>query len=184
MKRVFIVHGWGGSPKDAWFVWLKKQLKGCRVDIVNLPTPDRPNMKTWVATLAKAVGTPDKNTFFVGHSIGCQTTLRYLAKYPGEIGGIIFVTPWFTLKPLSSADEKRIAKPWLTTQITIHPQHMRKTFAVFSDDDYYVPLENVMTYRHLGAKVAVQKHKGHFSSHEDGIKTIPLVLKELKRMMQ
>jgi uncharacterized protein len=183
MKRVFIVHGWGGSPKDAWFVWLKKQVN-CQVSIVQLPTPQHPKISSWVAALAKAVKKPDEETFFVGHSIGCQTILRYLAKHPKEIGGAIFVTPWLTLKPLSEAEEKRIAKPWLSAPITIYPQHMKKSFALFSADDYYVPLENVVTFRRLGAKVAVQKHKGHFSSHEDGIKTIPIVRKELLRMMR
>ena len=27
MKRVVIVHGWGGSPEDNWIPWLRKEME-------------------------------------------------------------------------------------------------------------------------------------------------------------
>jgi len=27
MKRVFIIHGWGGNPEEGWLPWLKKELE-------------------------------------------------------------------------------------------------------------------------------------------------------------
>ena len=27
MKRVFIIHGWGGYPEEGWLPWLKKELE-------------------------------------------------------------------------------------------------------------------------------------------------------------
>lgn len=187
MKRVFIVHGWYGSPNEDWFVWLKRQVGGsARVHILPMPDPASPKITPWVATLARAVGKPDKDTFFVGHSIGCQTILRYLTKHPSEIGGAVLVAPWFTLKAkaMPKREEKAVASPWLTKEIDIHPLHARKFFALFSADDPYVPLSNMRTFRRLGATVAMQKRKGHFWSPEDGMKTIPVVRKELMRMMR
>jgi len=35
-KRVFIIHGWSGNPKNAWFPWIKNELEnsmGCRTII-------------------------------------------------------------------------------------------------------------------------------------------------------
>lgn len=27
MKRVFIVHGWGGRPDESWFPWIQRELE-------------------------------------------------------------------------------------------------------------------------------------------------------------
>src|SRR3972149_7057895 len=95
MKRVFIVHRWGGSPTADWYPWLKKELekKGFVVFVPEMPTPDAPKIKSWVETLRKAVGSPDKDTYLVGHSIGCQTILRYLEtlRLNERVGGVVFV---------------------------------------------------------------------------------------------
>lgn len=77
-KRVFIIHGWDGSPQNCWFPWLKNELekKGFSVGVPPMPHPEIPTISDWVNCIAVAVGQPDENTFFVGHSIGCQAILR------------------------------------------------------------------------------------------------------------
>ena len=77
--RVFIVHGWGAYPQDDWIPWLKGQLedKGCEVYNPSMPDTEHPQIETWLSFLANLVGDVDENTYFVGHSIGCQTILRY-----------------------------------------------------------------------------------------------------------
>ena len=79
-KRVFIVHGWDGHPKEGWFPWLKQELEkhGFDVFVPQMPEPIMPKIEAWVSHLAGIVNKPDKNTCFVGHSIGCQAILRYL----------------------------------------------------------------------------------------------------------
>ncbi|KKQ37224.1 MAG: hypothetical protein US53_C0024G0012, partial [Candidatus Woesebacteria bacterium GW2011_GWA1_37_7] len=37
-----------------------------------------PKIKEWVPFLQENMSNPDEETHFVGHSIGCQTILRYL----------------------------------------------------------------------------------------------------------
>ena len=41
-----------------------------------------PRIQKWVSKLAQTVGDADKQTYFVGHSMGCQTIVRYLEKLP------------------------------------------------------------------------------------------------------
>ncbi|MBI2580107.1 MAG: alpha/beta hydrolase, partial [Candidatus Aenigmarchaeota archaeon] len=77
MKRAFLVHGWQGSPESGWKPWLRKELKknGFSVSVPEMPDTAHPRMNAWVPHLAKTVGTPDKNCYFVGHSLGCIAIL-------------------------------------------------------------------------------------------------------------
>ena len=96
-KRVFIVHGWSGSPYKDWIPWLKSELqtRGFEAYAPEMPDPDEPDIAEWVHMLKMSVGKPDRNTFFVGHSIGCQTILRFLETLGEgeETGGAVLVAP-------------------------------------------------------------------------------------------
>src|SRR3989344_6946533 len=98
-KRVIITHGWGGHPKGDWFPWLKKELeaKSFEVHIPRLPNAENPRIEKWVPKLAQVVGVADEETYFVGHSMGCQAIARYLESLPEgvKIGGAVFVAGFF-----------------------------------------------------------------------------------------
>ncbi len=99
-KRVFIIHGWGGSPEEAIHNWLKKSLekKGFSVFVPEMPDTENPVIEKWVTHLGKIAKNPDKDTYFIGHSIGCQTILRYLENISSKLGGVILVAPWMHLQ--------------------------------------------------------------------------------------
>src|SRR3989338_4454364 len=61
-KRVFVIHGWGGSPGGGWKPWLKEELeaRGFQVIMPQMPNPEFPKMDEWVGTLASLVGKPEK----------------------------------------------------------------------------------------------------------------------------
>ncbi len=187
MKRVFIVHGWGGFPNEGWFPWLKKELqkKGFQVKVLSMPDADNPKIKKWVGFLSKNVKKADSDTYFVGHSIGCQTIMRYLQTIKGKIGGAVFVAGWFHLKGLETKAEENIAKPWLKTKIDFSRLRNKGRYAaIFSEDDYFVPLSDAKAFkRRLGAKITIEKNKGHFSG-SDGVKKLPVALKELIAMIK
>lgn len=173
MKRVIIVHGWGGYPGECWFPWLQKELeaKGFQVTVPQMPDKDTPRIETWVPHLAKTVGMPDKDTFLVGHSIGCQTILRYLQTIDAQVGGAVFVGGFFLkLTNLESPEEEEIAKPWLETPLDFAKikKAAGKLIAIFSDNDRFVPLENAKGYEEkLGAKIVVVKGKGHMGASDN-----------------
>ena len=85
MKRVFIIHGWGGKPAG-WLLWLKEELgkKGFEASTLEMPNSEKPEIEEWVGYLSEQAGEVDKDTYFVGHSIGCQTILRFLEKLPED----------------------------------------------------------------------------------------------------
>lgn len=173
-KRAYIIHGWGGNPTEAWFPWLANQLeqKGFEVVVPQMPDPEEPKIGAWVSTLADCVGKPDEHTILVGHSIGCPTILRYLEGLPkdAKVGHCVFVAGWFTLKGLESEEEWAIAKPWLETPINeAKVRSACKSFtAFFSDNDPFVPLENVEAFeKRLQATTVVLHNRGHFGSNDD-----------------
>lgn len=171
MKRVFIIHGWDGYPEYAWFPWLKKELeaKGFEVFVPQLPNPEEPRINNWVSKLKEIVGKPDEQTYFVGHSMGCEAIARYLESFSGDmkVGGAVFVAGFFkSLTNLEDDDVVRsVSEEWLTTPLNLDNvrTHLKKSIAIFSDNDPYVPIDNEEDFANiLGSKIIIEHAKGHF----------------------
>lgn len=183
-NRVFIIHGWGSNPKEDWFSWLKKELeqKGFEVFVPEMPNTDKPKIEEWVPFLTDLVGKPDENTYFIGHSIGCQTIMRYLEKLDNiKAGGIVFVAGWFNLINLETDEEKEIASSWLKTPINLEKikNNSKKIIAIFSDNDPVVPLSDSDIFKkELGAKIITEHNKGHLDANS-GITELPIVLEKI-----
>jgi predicted alpha/beta hydrolase family esterase len=129
--------------------------------------------------LAKVVGEPDEDTYFVGHSIGCQTIMRYLEGLKNKkVGGAVFVAGWFYLENLEEA-EKPIARPWLEIPIDFSKVKSitNKFVVILSDNDHYDAVEkNKKIFEEkLNAKVIIEHGRGHFTGSE-GINELPSAL--------
>lgn len=175
MKRVFIIHGWGGNPEEGWFPWLKTELekRGFAVILPAMPDANNPKIDVWIPFLGKLVGKPDKETYFVGHSVGCQTIIRYLQTLPEgtKIGGAVLVAGWYNLRNLETEEEKRIAGPWVNEPRDDKKirEVVNKSVAIFSDNDPFVIADNQRSWKELvGSKIVVEHNKGHFSG-SDGV---------------
>lgn len=189
-KRVFIIHGWAGYPEECWFLWLKEELekRGIKAEAPLMPDAESPQIDKWVPFLENLVKTPDQDTYFVGHSIGVQTILRYLEKVDVQVGGVLAVAGFYTLMDNAFEDEedKQTAKPWLETPIDNEKvkKNASKITAIFSDNDPFVPLENVDYFKErLGAKTIIVESKGHIGG-SDNIKEYPLILDELLKLIK
>ncbi len=181
-KRVFIIHGWGGSPDEPLHKWLKSELEknGFEVVVPEMPDSEKPVIETWVSRLEEIVEVPDEETILVGHSIGCQTILRYLEKLKpaSKVDGVVFIAPWLTLSNLENEEEWRVADSWLNTPIreTDVIKHTPKITAIFSDNDPFVPSENIELFkRKFNAEVVVEHGKGHFTI-DDGVEKLESAL--------
>ncbi len=184
MPRVVIVHGWGATPESDWFPWLKTELekRGYAVSAPAMPDTDHPEIAAWVNRLRAILGTPSEETILVGHSIGCQTIMRYLEQVNVNVSRIVLVAPWLTLTGLSE-EEMPIAKPWLETPIDFEKvqRSAKEIVAFFSDDDAVVPLKNEAALKSkLRAKTIIEHGMGHFSG-DDGVTEVPSVLEEIVR---
>ncbi len=186
MKRVIIVHGWDFNPKMNWYSWLKEELenKGYEVVVPEMPNTSEPKIKEWVSHLKKIVGKLNSDTYFVGHSIGCQAIMRFLEKeeFSGKIPKIIFVAGWFKLDNLEGKEVKAIANPWIKNKIDfskVKRKLSKLTVFLSSNEPYDYTEENARSFKEkLSARVVILKNKGHFTE-DDGVKKLPEVLKEI-----
>lgn len=184
-KRVFIIHGWEGYPEEGWFPWLKTELeqRGFLVTVPAMPNPAEPKIEVWIPFLSKIVGQVDENTYFVGHSIGCQTIIRYLQTLPlgTKIGGAVFVAGWYNLRNLETEEEKEIAGPWVNEPRDDKKisEVINRAIAIFSDDDPFVIPENQQSWKdRVGAKIIIEHNRGHFSG-SDGVTELPSALESV-----
>ncbi len=178
-KRIFIIHGWGARPSNHWFPWLKKELekKGYEVTVPQMPNTEHPHVNEWVSHLSKVVGEANKDTYFVGHSLGCITIARYLESLPekSKVGGCVFVAGF----------SRNIGYPELKTfygpKIDFEKikKYTKKFTAIMSDNDPVVPRERGLELKkQLNAKLIVEHNKGHFNAI-DGVTQLPVVLEEI-----
>lgn len=168
--------------------WLKKELEASDYKVVEpaMPETDHPVIDKWVSHLSEAVGELDANTYFVGHSIGCQAILRYLERESDKkAGGCVFVAGWFKLDNLESEEDKEIAQPWLKDNINFSRvlNTTREFFVINSSNDEYGFIEeNKRLFEEkLGAKVVVLENKGHLTEG-DGVTRLPEVLKAIQEV--
>jgi len=181
MKRAIIVHGWASHSRDSWFPWIKKELesKGFQVSIPNLPFPRFPLIPLWTHALRACVGTVDQDTVFIGHSIGCQAILRFLATQSHPAKGAVFVAGFFTLNKPESWIKKKIIAHWLHQPLDLDKLQklLPDSTAIFSDNDRRIPLdENRRAFKkNLGSKILIDHNKKHFAGKQ-GITELPSAL--------
>lgn len=187
-KRVFIVHGWSGYPEEGWFSWLKQELEARSFSVIvpTMPDTENPKIDNWVNHLSNIIGEADINTYLVGHSIGCQTIMRYLERLEEKrIGGAVFVAGFFNLVGLSN-EEQSVVKTWLETPIDFGKikQTTNNFVAIFSTNDPWVPLTEQNIFRNeLGAKIIIEENKKHFSG-EDGTNKLQSALDSVLKLAE
>lgn len=180
MKKIILIHRWEGTSQSDWYQWLKEELGsfGFEVLILEMPDTEVPVIESWVNYLSE-IAQPDENTYFVGHSIGCQTILRYLETIDVKIGGVVFVAPWLKLDNLEDDEVLEIAKPWLETPINfekIQTTTSNIQAILSSDEPYGYIQENKETLeKNLGAEVSILENRGHFTE-DDNCRSFPEIL--------
>ncbi|MDD5415479.1 MAG: alpha/beta fold hydrolase [Candidatus Daviesbacteria bacterium] len=177
-KRVIIVHGWGGSSQNGWISWARKKLeKRYEVLVPDLPDTNYPKIEKWVPYLAQLMSEVRESDILIGHSMGCQTIMRFLQDLPEgqKVGRVILVAGFGSfLKGLTEA-EWQVARSWIDTPLDLNKVRDKADsfVAVFSDNDPFVPLEEnrKIFETKLGARIIIEKGQGHFNKN-----TLPILL--------
>ena len=187
-KTIVIVHGWDSSSKGDWFPWLQKECEklGFETIVPDMPETETPEISKWVSRLKETVKSVDENTYFVGHSIACQTIMRFLAGQEKKVGGAVFVAPWFNVIKLESKEVEEVARPWIETPIDFNKlkKVLTKLTTIFSNNDPFVPFEESKKIfeEKLNPKIVVVHNAGHVIA-ADGFTEFPEALTELKSII-
>jgi len=162
--RLFITHGYGASPTSHWFPWLGEKLsaRGVAVTSVTLPDPQNPQLPAWLSALQAAAPDPNERTFFVGHSLGTVTLLRYLEALPrgARVGGAVFVAG-FCSKVLALPElDPFVERPFDFVHLkTVAPMRA----IIGSRDDAIVPFSQTEELaRMIDAPLHTMNAAGHF----------------------
>jgi len=189
MSRIFLIHGWTGRPTRDFFPWAKEKLQkaGYEVFVPELPDPDFPKIKPWMEKINEVVGKPQTTDIFVGHSLGCKGVLQYLQTLPDntKIERVILIAGFEKLQDAAfeALEDWDTFKPWEKAPIDyVKIKKMVGSYtALFSNDDPFVSYEdNYRVFKDkLSAKIILEHGMGHFSQ-EDGVKSLPILLKLVK----
>jgi predicted alpha/beta hydrolase family esterase len=183
MRRLFIIHGYTGYPNKNWFPWLKTEAEklGMNVTVPAMPNTEAPQLNEWLPYLQEIVGKPNEDTYFVGHSLGCSTILRYLESLSEgqRVGGAILVAGF--AEPIHFTElDSFTTSAWDDEKIK---QATRKLVVINSDNDPHVPTEMAEhIHQRFGAKLIIIPDAGHINE-SSGYKEAPFVLDELKSFL-
>jgi len=181
MVNVFLIHGSYGNPENNWFPWLKEELEKLnhKVLIPIFPTPEHQSLTNWLNVFKEYEPQIDKNTIFIGHSLGPAFILTLLEKH--KIKSAFFVSGFIGLLNNPTFDE--INETFTTKEFNWKKiKENCKEFNCFhSDNDPYVPLEKAKAFADLlNTKLMIIPQAGHFNKNS-GYNTFPELLNEIKK---
>lgn len=186
MKKVFIIHGYGGEPNGGWRPWLMGKL--ARLDVwacaLAMPMPDFPKKEDWVKEISRAVGEPTEDTFLVGHSLGVPALLNYVESLPegSKIGGLVLVSGIINVileKDRYTQINHFYDRPFDFEKIK---SICGKCVVIHGDDDQNVPFNQAEDLsKNLSCKLIPIPHGGHLND-SSGWYELPKALESLQGM--
>ena len=184
MKKVFIIHGFKGSPNGGWRPWLMAELE--KQDIyacaLSMPNPENPVCDEWVSEISRHIerNSGDK-IYLVGHSLGTPAILRYLesarVKY---ISGAVLVSG-----PSEKNNNKKIDS-FLDKKFDFEniKSNCKQFSIIHGDNDPNVPIDNAkFLSQNLNCELIIVENGGHLNGSAGWLK-LPQCLEALNKMME
>ena len=163
IRQVYVLHGYSASIDDHWFKYLKHQLEHdyTHVTLIAFPDSKHPDMENWQRILDQSIPKIDQNSYFVAHSLGVITLLKFLERHQAtEIGGMVLASGFS--KPIQGFDA--LDNFILKSQMDISKLSKIKHKHVFiSSNDSIVPMSySVELAQQLNSAYTVIPDAGHF----------------------
>lgn len=191
MKKVFIIHGFEGTPNGGWKSWLMRELD--RLDVyacaLPMPTPKEPKCDEWVEEISRNIPEVNKDIFLIGHSLGCVAILNYLETLNTDkkLGGIFLVAGPSEKLEIENPNsvirkiDNFFNQPFLFEKIKNTAEHF---VIIHGDNDENVPLWHAEKIaKKLDGELVVVKNGGHLSGW-NGFNELPELLESFKKMMK
>lgn len=183
-RSLLLVPRWAGHADSDFYPWLLRErpVGFDTVRALEMPEPQQPRLDTWVPALTRELGTaPAPGTVLLGHSVGCQSVLRYLETLPpgSSVEGVLLVAGWWNVdKPWDSL------RPWIDTPLDLARVRAasRRFVVLLSDNDPFTSdfEDNGRQWKErLGAEVVLVPGARHFNAAQE-----PAVLDALRQHFQ
>lgn len=185
MKKVFIIHGFDGTPNGGWRAWLMSELAalGVYACALPMPSPSAPVLEAWVAEVERIlVREGGEETILIGHSLGVPTILRALARRPEgfRLAGAVLVSG-----PVERIDVNRVIDPFLAEPFDFEALRPKigRAAVIHGLDDARVPFAHgERLSAALGAELIPIEGGGHLNG-KSGWTKLPPCLEALKPML-
>lgn len=185
MKKVYLIHGFEGSPNGGWRPYIMEELEKHNIYAyaLSMPSPDNPVLSEWLSEVEYYVKRDkDDEIYLVGHSLGGTTILRFLEKFDYKnIKGIITVSaPCFCVE-----NKTKISKflensfDWSTIK-----KKVNKVVIFHGDDDPIVPLSDAEKIKsELNGDLVIIKNGKHLNGSA-GFTKLPELLNKILEMLK
>ncbi|MFA5925952.1 MAG: alpha/beta hydrolase [Parcubacteria group bacterium] len=183
MPNIFLIHGAYGDPEENWFPWIKSELekRGLGVYVPKFPTPENQTLENWLAVFESCEKYVNKDSIFIGHSLGLAFILNLLEKSDRLIKAAFLVAGFVGYLGNPKFDE--INKTFVDKKFDWEKikKNCQKFYIFYSDNDPYVPAEKSReAVRRLEAESIFVKGAGHFNK-DCGYDKFELLLDVLKK---
>lgn len=173
MHKVFIVHGYNGTPNGGWRPWLlgelaKNKIYACALP---MPSPEKPQKDKWVEMIDYVVNQTSMNEkiCLVGHSLGAPAILRYLEITNKNFSHVILVSGFSSiLKSNDPENPEKYADVNTFVDESFDFSKIKKSTQKFTlihgDNDDAVPYERAKSLSNsLACELITIKNGGHLS---------------------
>lgn len=177
-KVIFVPGNGGGSPKDNWFPYLKRELEKFKINVIasEFPDNDLARESYWVPFLKNQLHA-DEHTILVGHSSGAIAAMR-LAETNKILGSVLVGAYHTDLGMPKEIESGYFNRPWNWESI----KNNQKWIIQFASiNDPWIPIEEA---RFVSKKLNTEYYefldKGHFGGDYNKLE-FPELLEALKK---
>lgn len=176
MKRVLVLHGWGGSDFPHWQSWLSGEIAkdyGC-VSFLKLSNPDFPEKHQWMKELAKEL------KGFKPDIVICHSLANILWFHLCHELKISEVKKLFLVAPPSLECKIEELKSFFPCEIPTN-LYTKEALLVASTNDPYMSLDEVtLLAKNLKVEMLILQNAGHINT-DSGYGQWPWILEEIKK---
>ena len=183
-KKVFLIHGFQGTPNGGWRPYLMSELEkhdvyACALSMKN---PDEPQLSQWLEEIKRRGDyNPKDEIYLIGHSLGGTTILRYIEQFDCKnIKGVVIASA-----PCHQNKNEKIQN-FLETDLnwSIMKNKVSNVVVIHGSDDPNVSMSDAEEIaKELGGKLIVIPNGKHLNGSA-GFTQLPEALSALTEMMK
>ena len=178
MKKVLLLHGWGGSDFPHWQAWLAGELAknyGC-VSFLKFSTPDKPDFDMWKSELKQHLKE------FNPDIVICHSLANILWFHLCNDDEIKEIENLYLVAPPKIDTKIEELQSFFPVKIPSDP-HAKKALLITSTNDPYLSQgEAEVMQKELDIEMKVLQNAGHINA-DSGLGEWEWILKEINSLM-